>query len=101
MPRASRASQFMPFAALKGFDDALRTKEKIIVPKADLTEDALEYLDYQINLLTIGALVEVTYYDGENYIKKCGMISKINKKARFLTVVTTDISFDDIKDIRV
>ena len=34
MPRADRASQFMPFAALKGFEEALAAKEKIIVPKA-------------------------------------------------------------------
>ena len=101
MPRADRASQFMPFAALKGFEEALRAKEQIIVPKVELSDDALEYLDYQINQLTIGTMVEITYYDDGNYLKKCGMISKINKNAKFLTVVTTDISFDDIKEIAI
>ncbi|SDB26304.1 hypothetical protein [Butyrivibrio sp. INlla16] len=30
MPRADRASQFMPFSALKGFEEALREKERLI-----------------------------------------------------------------------
>ena len=100
MPRASRASQFMPFAALKGYEEALKEQEKIIVPKVELSEDALEYLDYQIKLLTVGTMVDITYYEDENYIKKSGIISKINRDARFLTVVTTDISFDNIKELR-
>ena len=42
MPRADRASQFMPFAALKGFEEALREKEHIEVEKILLTDEALE-----------------------------------------------------------
>ena len=45
MGRADRASQFMPFAALKGYEEALRAKEKIVVPKVELSDDALEFLD--------------------------------------------------------
>ena len=33
MDRAQRAKQFAPFAALKGFEEALREKERIIIPK--------------------------------------------------------------------
>ena len=36
MPASDRAKQFMPFSALKGLDEALREKERIIVEKADL-----------------------------------------------------------------
>lgn len=39
MSREERAKQFMPFAALKGYPDALRKKEKIIVPKMELSEE--------------------------------------------------------------
>ena len=36
MPVSDRAKQFMPFSALKGLDEALRAKEKIVVPKVEL-----------------------------------------------------------------
>lgn len=98
--KADRASQFMPFAALKGYEEALRQKEKIVVEKSTLSEEALEHLDYQIKRLQEGDIAEVIYYDGENYIKKSGVVSKISFTAKYLTIVTTDISFDDIKEIR-
>ena len=39
MNREDRAKQFMPFAALKGYPEALRKKEKIVVPKIELPEE--------------------------------------------------------------
>ena len=39
MSQADRAKQFMPFAALKGYDDALRAKEKVVVPRKELSEE--------------------------------------------------------------
>lgn len=100
MPRADRASQFMPFAALKGFEEALREKEHIEVEKILLTDEALEYLDYQLSLLHVGDMVTVIYYDFGSYVQKTGLISRIKKDARYLTVVTTDISFDNIREIQ-
>ena len=100
MPRTDRASQFMPFAALKGFEEALREQEHIEVEKILLTEEFLEYLDYQLSLLKIGDMVTIVYFDNGAYLTKTGLISKIKKDARYLTVVTTDISFDDIREIQ-
>lgn len=99
MPRADRASQFMPFAALKGFDDALRAKEKIYVEKMILSEDTMAYLDYQLSTLHVGEMVTVIYYEAGSYLKKTGLISRIKKDARYITVVTTDISFENILKI--
>ncbi len=101
MPRTDRASQFMPFSALKGFDEALRLKERIEVEREDLSEETLEYLDYQLSLLKVGSMVSIIYYDQGSYIKKTGLISNIKKDAGYLTVVTTDISFDNIKEIEL
>ena len=42
MSREERAKQFMPFAALKGYPEALQKKEKIVVPKVELSEDYQE-----------------------------------------------------------
>ena len=100
MPRADRASQFMPFAALKGFEEALREKERIEVEKVLLSEENLEYLDYQLSLLKVGDMVTVIYFEKGAYFSRTGLISKIKKDARYLTVVTTDICFDDIREIR-
>ena len=100
MPRADRASQFMPFAALKGFEEALREKERIEVEKVLLSEETLEYLDYQLSLLKVGDMVTVIYFEKGAYFSRTGLISKIKKDARYLTVVTTDICFDDIREIR-
>ena len=40
MPREERAKQFMPFSALKGYEEALRRAEEMIVPCKELS---LEY----------------------------------------------------------
>ena len=40
MDRALRAKQFMPFAALKGYEAALRQKERVVCPPVQLGEDA-------------------------------------------------------------
>ena len=101
MPRADRASQFQPFAALKGFEEALREKERIEVERTILSEEALDYMDYQLSFLKVGDMVTVIYYDFGSYVKKTGLISNIKKDARYLTIVTTDISFDTIREIRM
>ncbi|WP_035769706.1 hypothetical protein [Butyrivibrio sp. NC2002] len=101
MPRADRASQFQPFAALKGFEEALQEKERIEVEKVNLSEEALNFLDYQLSLLKVGDMVTIIYYDLGAYIEKTGLISNIKKDARYLTVVTCDISFDLIREIRI
>lgn len=45
MDRSERAKQFMPFAALKGFEELLAEKEKMIVPKIELSEERKAELD--------------------------------------------------------
>lgn len=99
MARADRASQFAPFAALKGYEEALRAKERIIVPKSELSPEMLEYLDYKFTQLKEGMVITVIYYEKDSYVKKTGILSRINRQARYITVVTTDIFLDDIKDI--
>ena len=51
-----RAKQFMPFAALKGFNEALLEKEKIKVDKIYLCEDAIILIDNILKSLKIGFL---------------------------------------------
>ena len=46
MPQADRAKQFMPFDAVRGLREALAEKERILVPKKELSEEKKEELDY-------------------------------------------------------
>ena len=101
MARADRAAQFAPFAALKGYEEALRAREFVEVPRSELSEEMLEYLDYKLSQISTGEIITVVYYDSGAYVKKTGMVARINKQSRYITVVTTDISFDDIKDIQI
>lgn len=99
MARADRAGQFAPFAALKGYEEALRKKERIEVEKVELSEEMLEFLDYKISQIIPGNVITVVYYSEGAYLQKTGIVAKINKDARYLSLVTTDIAFDDIRDI--
>ena len=46
MSREDRAKQFMPFAALRGYEDALREREKIVVEKIELSDGELVCLAF-------------------------------------------------------
>lgn len=45
MSREMRAKQFQPFAALKGYSEALKKKEKVIEPRVEFSEEYQEELD--------------------------------------------------------
>lgn len=95
-----RAKQFMPFAPLKGFKEALREKEKVIVPKRVLTSDDIDNLNYKFPQLKKGMVVKVVYYSDDNYIELEGIITRIDNDNRILTIVKTKIFYDEILDIQ-
>ena len=99
MPISERAKQFMPFAAVKGYHEALAKKEHITVPKQELTDDMAELLDYKLKSIHRGSIITVVYYHDKEYIKICGMVAKIDTQTKTLTVVDTKINFADILTI--
>lgn len=99
MSREERAKQFMPFAALKGYTEALRNKEKIVVPKAELAEEYQEELDRKLRRVKQYDVVTVVYYCKGEYLKKTGMVARIDDTARVLKIVNTKIEFDNLYDI--
>ncbi len=101
MSREDRAKQFMPFAALKGYPEALRQKEKIVVPRAEISEEYAETLDRKLRQIQKNDIVTVIYFCKNEYLKKTGMVSRIDETARVLKIVNTRILFDDIYDIIV
>ncbi len=99
MNRGERAKQFMPFAALKGFEELLAEKEKMIVPKIELSEERKAELDVIMRSIKKNDVITITYYVQNEYLKMRGMVSGIDTNARYLKVVNTKIPFDDIYDI--
>jgi len=100
MSPAERAKQFMPFAALKGFEDALREKEKIVVERISLSEESKEELDRKLREIRRNDMITVIYYLNDEYVKVTGMVARLDMDARILKVVNTKIPFDDIYDIQ-
>lgn len=96
MNTADRAKQFLPFDALKGFREALQEKERIVVPKKELSEEEKEELDLSFRLVCRGDIIRVVYYHNGEYVEQTGMVAKIEETGRILTVVQTKISFADI-----
>lgn len=99
MPVSERAKQFMPFSTLRGLSEALAAKEKILVPKIDLSPEMAEELDWKMHQIERGKMASVTYFHDGEYIKVSGMVARIDKTSRILQIVNTRISFDDILDV--
>ena len=99
MPVSDRAKQFMPFSALKGLDEALRAKEKIVVPKVELSPEMAEELDYKMHLIEKGKMVTVIYFSNGEYVKVTRLVARIDETSRVIQIVNTKVRFDDILDI--
>lgn len=105
-----RAKIFAPFAALKGYEEAITAKQKIIVPRMELSEESKEYLDLQLGkmeqLLAKGQhpIITAVYFhkdkvsdeDGGEYIQFTGMVAKFDKTSRILQIVEKRLRLDDI-----
>lgn len=110
-----RAKIFAPFAALKGHEEAIKAREKIIVPRIELSEEAMEYLDLQLGkiegLLADGQhpIITVVYFqrdklskeDGGEYIQFTGMVAKLNRTSRILQIVEKRLPLEDIYKIEL
>ena len=101
MTRENRAKQFMPFAALKGYEEALAEKERIVVEKIELTDESKDELDRKLHILKKNDIAEIVYYNNDEYLKITGMVSRIDLDAKIIRIVNTKISFDDLYDIQI
>lgn len=99
MDRGTRAKQFMPFDALKGFREALTEKERIIVPKRDLSEEQKDELEQKIKQLKKKEIITVEYFNNREYVQVTGVVTRIDEVNRTLDVVNTRIAFCDISNL--
>lgn len=107
-----RAAQFAPFAALTGYDDAIKEARRLTDSKPELDENQLEELDQKLaDLMTRieeHPKVTITYFepddnkDGGEYIAYDGRLSKIDYAGKALIFEDNKIiSLSDILKIVV
>lgn len=99
MPMEKRAAQFLPFQAVKGLDEALLAKEKIVVPKIELSDEMYEELDKKMHKIRKGRIITCVYFHKGEYLKVTGMVARFDEIARILQIVDTKIPFEDILDV--
>lgn len=86
MTLLQRAKQFMPFAALKGFQELLEETAQYKENRKELSEEQLEVLDKQYKGLMIGNLVSVVYHNGRVYDTVQGRLEQMDAVYRTMTV---------------
>ena len=110
MSMLDRAAQFSPFAALTGYDAAIKETGRLTDEKIELDEEALTALDMKYQLL-INALddapeVTITYFQpderkaGGKYITATSAVKKVDDFERRITMQDgTKIPMDDVISI--
>ena len=110
MPMSDRAAQFAPFAALTGYDAAIKETGRLTDERIELDVEALSALDMKYQLL-MEALdeapeVTITYFQpdewkaGGKYVSAVGAVKKIDDFERRITMRDgTRIPMDDVLSI--
>ena len=110
MPMSDRAAQFAPFAALTGYDSAIKETGRLTDERIELDEEALTALDMKYQLL-MDALneapkVTITYFQpderkaGGKYITATSAVKKVDDFERLITMWDgTRIPMDDVLSI--
>ena len=110
MPMSDRAAQFAPFAALTGYDAAIKETGRLTGERIELDVEALSALDmkYQILMEALDEAPEVTitYFQpderkaGGKYVSAVGAVKKIDDFERRITMRDgTRIPMDDVLSI--
>lgn len=110
MPMSDRAAQFAPFAALTGYDAAIKETGRLTDERIELDVEALSALDMKYQLL-MEALdeapeVTITYFQpderkaGGKYLTAIGAVKKVDDFERRITMQDgTKIPMDDVLSI--
>lgn len=98
MNKHSRARQFIPFQALKGFNRLIKEKEKSKISNVKKLSD--DELDFKLKQLKPYDFCRI-YYKCECNIKSTsGLISKIDFNEKFLVCIKEKIYFNQILDLK-
>ena len=110
MSMMDRAAQFSPFAALTGYDAAIKETGRLTDEKIELGEETKAVLDrkqrYLSDMISVQPEITVTYFlpdekkSGGTYLAVTGKLKRIDEYERMM--ILTDgkkIPLDDIMDI--
>lgn len=97
---ADRAAQFMPFAALTGYYDLVRERERVVEPRREPSEEEAARISAELAAVRKGQLVRVTHYERDAYVTTEGVVTRVDPVGRKLTVVRRRIRFDDVWSVR-
>ena len=110
MPMSDRAAQFAPFAALTGYDSAIKETGRLTDEKIEMDEEALNILNMKFQIL-VDSLddepeVSFTYFKpderkaGGAYIEVTGTVKKVDDFERLIVMQNgTKMPMDDILNI--
>lgn len=96
-----RAVQFIPFAALRGFDEMLAEELAIKEDRIELGEDDCARISETLLILKKNDFVRVRFYDKTRYRKECGTVAELDFMARYLKVGMVKIPFADLSDVTI
>ena len=99
--KPERAVQFMPFAALRGFDEMLEEELSLHEEKRELGEDDAAAISHTLAKLTKNDFIKVTFYDKTRYRKECGAVTEINFTVGYFYVGIGKVFIDDISEITI
>lgn len=110
MPMSDRAAQFSPFAALTGYDAAIRETARLTDKKLVLDEETCALLDrkqqYLCEIIAEKPEITVTYFvpderkDGGSYVTVTGKLRRIDLCARLLVLIDgRSIPLDNISGL--
>ena len=110
MPMAKRAAQFLPFAALTGFEGEIAEAARLTESVPELGEDALLALDEQLSLLrqrlreepevTITRFVPDEKKAGGRYETLRGCVRRLNEVERTMILADgTKVEIDSVVDL--
>ena len=110
MPMSDRAAQFAPFAALTGYDSAIKETGRLTDEKIEMDEEALNFLNMKFQIL-VDSLddepeVTFTYFKpderkaGGAYLEVTGTVKKVDDFERLIVMHNgTKMPMDDILNI--
>lgn len=101
MPVEQRAKIFLPFAGVRGLDDALERKrqERLVEERIILSEDGEKEVDSVLSDIRKGDTISVSYYDGGRYRTEEGIVLKMDGTEGFILMENGPVYFEDIHSL--
>lgn len=107
MAAMDRAAQFSPFAALTGYDAAIRETARWTEERMELDESAISALSERLHVIAVRLVehpsITITYFQpdrskcGGTYVTAAGVVKKMDEYRRIVTLTDgTGIPMDDI-----